>query len=167
MRNAPGDGAPFARVPYGRGEIDFMIQPTFGVETVETVETVDARSGPPYDIAIAGVGHPDDATLAGAVRAAIAVSEAGVVRQGGVIIVPAQLEDGEGDGIDTDRLAAARARHLIVVAASEAPEAVRLARLRPAVDVEEALDIAHGHVGNPPLARVLLVRRAPPPRHAR
>jgi nickel-dependent lactate racemase len=48
----------------------------------------------------------------------------------------------------------------IVVAASEAPEIVRLAKLRAAVDVEEALDIAYEHIGRPERASVLLVPRA-------
>jgi len=48
----------------------------------------------------------------------------------------------------------------IIVAASEAPETVRLAKLRAAVDVEEALDIAYEHIGRPPRASVLLVPRA-------
>jgi len=48
----------------------------------------------------------------------------------------------------------------IVVAASEAPEIVRLAKLRAAVDVEEALDIAYEHIGRPQRASVLLVPRA-------
>jgi nickel-dependent lactate racemase len=48
----------------------------------------------------------------------------------------------------------------IIVAASEAPEIVRLAKLRAAVDVEEALDIAYEHIGRPPRASVLLVPRA-------
>ena len=48
----------------------------------------------------------------------------------------------------------------IVVAASEAPEVVRLAKLRAAVDVEEALDIAYEHIGRPTRASVLLVPRA-------
>ena len=48
----------------------------------------------------------------------------------------------------------------IVVAASEAPEVVRLAKLRAAVDVEEALDIAYEHIGRPKRASVLLVPRA-------
>ncbi|MHB8632305.1 MAG: lactate racemase domain-containing protein [Candidatus Limnocylindria bacterium] len=48
----------------------------------------------------------------------------------------------------------------IVVAASEAPEVVRLAKLRAAVDVEEALDIAYEHIGRPARASVLLVPRA-------
>jgi nickel-dependent lactate racemase len=48
----------------------------------------------------------------------------------------------------------------IVVAASEAPEVVRLAKLRAAVDVEEALDIAYEHIGRPERASVLLVPRA-------
>src|SRR5712692_4685220 len=48
----------------------------------------------------------------------------------------------------------------IVVAASESPEVVRLAKLRAAVDVEEALDIAYEHIGRPTRASVLLVPRA-------
>jgi lactate racemase len=48
----------------------------------------------------------------------------------------------------------------IIVAASESPEVVRLAKLRAAVDVEEALDIAYEHIGRPPTASVLLVPRA-------
>src|SRR5438309_2816629 len=48
----------------------------------------------------------------------------------------------------------------IVVAASESPEVVRLAKLRAAVDGEEALDIAYEHIGRPTRASVLLVPRA-------
>src|SRR5438552_3948961 len=48
----------------------------------------------------------------------------------------------------------------IIVAASEAPEVVRLAKLRAAVDVEEALDLAYEHIGRPARASVLLVPRA-------
>ena len=48
----------------------------------------------------------------------------------------------------------------VIVAASEAPEVVRLAKLRAAVDVEEALDIAYEHVGRPTRASVLLVPHA-------
>src|SRR5438445_5655480 len=48
----------------------------------------------------------------------------------------------------------------IIVAASESPEIVRLAKLRAAVDVEEALDIAYEHIGRPARASVLLVPRA-------
>src|SRR5712691_3284417 len=49
---------------------------------------------------------------------------------------------------------------LVIVAASESPEVVRLAKLRAAVDVEEALDIAYAHLGAPGRASVLLVPRA-------
>ncbi|MFN2521272.1 MAG: nickel-dependent lactate racemase [Candidatus Limnocylindria bacterium] len=49
---------------------------------------------------------------------------------------------------------------LVIVAASEAPEVVRLAKLRAAVDVEEGLDIAYEHIGRPARASVLLVPRA-------
>ena len=48
----------------------------------------------------------------------------------------------------------------LIVAASEAPEVVRLAKLRAAVDVEEGLDIAYEHIGRPARASVLLVPRA-------
>jgi nickel-dependent lactate racemase len=48
----------------------------------------------------------------------------------------------------------------IIVAASEAPEVVRLAKLRASVDVEEGLDIAYEHIGRPTRASVLLVPRA-------
>ena len=36
MRNAPRGGAPFHRVPYGEGEIEFMLQPWFDVDIVES-----------------------------------------------------------------------------------------------------------------------------------
>ena len=39
-------------------------------------------------------------------------------------------------------------------------EIVRIANLRAAVDVEEALDIAYEHIGRPQRASVLLVPRA-------
>lgn len=48
----------------------------------------------------------------------------------------------------------------VIVAASEAPEIVRRAKLRAATDMEEALDIAYEHVGRPRRASVLLVPRA-------
>jgi nickel-dependent lactate racemase len=48
----------------------------------------------------------------------------------------------------------------IIVAASEAPEIVRLTKLRASVDVEEGLDIAYEHIGRPARASVLLVPRA-------
>jgi hypothetical protein len=49
---------------------------------------------------------------------------------------------------------------MLIVAASEAPEVVRLAKMRAAVDVEEALDIAYEHIGRPTRASVLLVPHA-------
>ncbi|MDE3113271.1 MAG: nickel-dependent lactate racemase [Chloroflexota bacterium] len=48
----------------------------------------------------------------------------------------------------------------VIVAASEAPEIVRLAKLRAAVDVEEALDLAYEHIGRPQRASLLIVPRA-------
>jgi lactate racemase len=146
-----------------------------------------------YDIAIAGVGHPKDANLYQASRAAtyLRFAPTPVVREGGAIIVPAQLSEGAGEGAGERRFLAAlesaaspaevveRARHhfaggeqraimvaltlehcAVIVAASESPEVVRLAKLRAAVDVEEALDIAYEHIGRPARASVLLVPRA-------
>lgn len=146
-----------------------------------------------YDIVIAGVGKPKDVNLYQASRAAtyLRFAPTPVVREGGVIVIPAQLDEGAGEGAGEQRFLAAleRAespaavvdaarRHfsggeqravmvaltlqhcLIVVAASESPEVVRLAKLRAAVDVEEALDIAYEHIGRPSRASVLLVPRA-------
>lgn len=146
-----------------------------------------------YDIVIAGVGKPKDVNLYQASRAAtyLRFAPTPVVREGGAIIIPAQLDEGAGEGAGEQRFLAAleRAespaavvedarRHfaggeqravmvaltlqhcLVVVAASESPEIVRLAKLRAAVDVEEALDIAYEHIGRPVRASVLLVPRA-------
>lgn len=146
-----------------------------------------------YDIVIAGVGKPKDVNLYQASRAAtyLRFAPTPVVREGGAIIIPAQLDEGAGEGAGEQRFLAAleRAgspaavvdearRHfaggeqravmvaltlqhcLIIVAASESPEVVRLAKLRAAVDVEEALDIAYEHIGRPERASVLLVPRA-------
>ncbi len=146
-----------------------------------------------YDIVIAGVGKPKDVNLYQASRAAtyLRFAPTPVVREGGAIIIAAQLDEGAGDGPGEQRFFAAleRAespsavveaarRHfeggeqravmlaltlqhcLVIVAASEAPEIVRLAKLRAAVDVEEALDIAYEHIGRPPSASVLIVPRA-------
>jgi nickel-dependent lactate racemase len=146
-----------------------------------------------YDIAIAGVGKPKDVNLYQASRAAtyLRFAPTPVVREGGAIIVPAQLEEGAGEGPGEQRFLAALERAaspaavveearrsfaggeqravmvaltlqhcLVIVAASESPEVVRLAKLRAAVDVEEALDIAYEHIGRPARASVLLVPRA-------
>jgi nickel-dependent lactate racemase len=146
-----------------------------------------------YDIAIAGVGHPKDANLYQASRAAtyLRFAPTPVVREGGAIIIAARLEEGAGEGTGEQRFLAALERaaspsavveearehfaggeqrsvmvaltlqHCAVfVAASEAPEIVRLAKLRAAVDVEEALDLAYEHIGRPTRASVLLVPRA-------
>ena len=149
--------------------------------------------GKQYDIVIAGVGKPKDVNLYQASRAAtyLRFAPTPVVRAGGAIIIPAQLDEGAGAGAGEQRFLAAleRAaspaavvdearRHfaggeqravmvaltlqhcLVIVAASESPEVVRLAKMRAAVDVEEALDIAYEHIGRPEHASVLLVPRA-------
>ncbi len=146
-----------------------------------------------YDIVIAGVGKPKDVNLYQASRAAtyLRFAPTPVVREGGAIVIAAQLDEGAGEGAGEQRFLAAleRAespaavveearRHfaggeqravmvaltlqhcLVIVAASEAPEVVRLAKLRAAVDVEEALDIAYEHIGRPARASVLLVPHA-------
>ncbi len=146
-----------------------------------------------YDIVIAGVGKPKDSNLYQASRAAtyLRFAPTPVVREGGAIIIAAQLEEGAGEGAGEQRFLAALERAespaavvdaarqhfvggeqravmlaltlqhcLVVVAASEAPEVVRLAKLRAAVDVEEALDIAYEHIGRPTRASVLLVPHA-------
>jgi nickel-dependent lactate racemase len=146
-----------------------------------------------YDIVIAGVGKPKDVNLYQTSRAAtyLRFAPTPVVREGGAIIIAAQLDEGAGEGAGEQRFFAAleRAespaavvdaarRHfeggeqravmvaltlqhcLVIVAASEAPEIVRLAKLRAAVDVEEALDIAYEHIGRPTRASVLLVPHA-------
>lgn len=182
MRSPSAGELRYLRVPYGDQEIDFMVQPYLQVD-VEPAPATD------YDIVVAGLGAPEDRDLYGAVDAAMRVRFAPrpIVRDGGAIVVPARLDEGAGDGPtelaffdalrqagSTDALLDARASPvakrvemvvralqncLLVIAASEAPEVVRLARLRAAVDVEEALDIAYEHVGRPDRARVLLVRR--------
>ena len=146
-----------------------------------------------YDIVIAGVGKPKDVNLYQATRAAtyLRFAPTPVVREGGAIIIAAQLDEGAGDGAGERRFLAALERAespaavidaarqhfeggeqravmlaltlehcLVIVAASEAPEVVRLAKLRAAVDVEEALDIAYEHIGRPTRASVLLVPHA-------
>ncbi len=54
----------------------------------------------PYDVVIAGVGAPKEANLYQASRAAtyIGLSQTPVVREGGVIIVPAKMPEGAGEG---------------------------------------------------------------------
>jgi len=144
VQRAPGEDRLF-RVRYGDGELEFMAQPWFDV---------DARpsSGVRYDIVIAAVGKPDDADLRRASRAAVRARQ--FVRDGGAIILPAQLDEGEGDGPPQEVDA------FVLVAASESPEAVRLAGWRAAVDVEEALDLAYEHIGRPTRASVLLLGSA-------
>jgi nickel-dependent lactate racemase len=146
-----------------------------------------------YDIVIAGVGKPKDVNLYQTSRAAtyLRFAPTPVVREGGAIIIAAQLDEGAGEGAGEQRFFAALERAespaavvdaarkhfeggeqravmvaltlqhcLVIVAASEAPEIVRLAKLRAAVDVEEALDIAYEHIGRPTRASVLLVPHA-------
>jgi hypothetical protein len=159
-----------------------MAQPWFDV-----AERAGASATEPYDIVIVGVGAPEDADLYRASRAATAVA-APMLRDGGAIIVPARLDQSGESELDQRflgmlaspderamstgddpalrqalALAETRKRSFVVIAGSEAPEVVRLAGLRAAVDVEEALDLAYEHIGRPQRAAVLLLR-APPSR---
>ncbi|HEV8228800.1 MAG TPA: nickel-dependent lactate racemase [Candidatus Limnocylindria bacterium] len=176
-------------VAVAAGEPDRVLRELIVVAARLYTRTIDRQ----YDIAIAGVGKPKDTSLYQASRAAtyLRFAPTPVVREGGAIIIPAQLDEGAGEGAGEQRFFAAleRAespaavidaarRHfeggeqravmvaltlqhcLVIVAASEAPEVVRLAKLRAAVDVEEALDIAYEHIGRPQRASVLLVPRA-------
>ena len=146
-----------------------------------------------YDIVIAGVGKPKDVNLYQTSRAAtyLRFAPTPVVREGGAIIIAAQLDEGAGEGPGEQRFFAALERAVspsavvdearlhfaggeqravmlaltlqhcqVIIAASEAPEVVRLAKLRAAVDVEEALDIAYEHIDRPSRASVLLVPHA-------
>jgi len=63
----------------------------------------------PYDVVIAGVGAPKDANLYQASRAAtyIGLSGTPVLRQGGVIILPALLPEGAGTGVGEQNFYAA------------------------------------------------------------
>ncbi|HYR92744.1 MAG TPA: nickel-dependent lactate racemase, partial [Methylomirabilota bacterium] len=62
-----------------------------------------------YDIVIAGVGKPKDVNLYQASRAAtyLRFAPTPVVREGGAIIIPAQLDEGAGDGAGEQRFLAA------------------------------------------------------------
>lgn len=143
MQNAPPGGAPYQRVPYGDGELEFMLQPWF--------EVVDAPLA--ADIVVAGVSGPSGADLGRALEATAGARA--LARSDGVLVIAAQLEDGKGDAQTVEE------GRLVIVAASEAPEVVRLAGLRPAVDVEEALDIAYEHIGRPPRASIAIARLGP------
>jgi nickel-dependent lactate racemase len=64
------------------------------------------------DIAVAGVGHPKDANLYQASRAAsyLQFAPTPVVRRGGVLIVPAACPEGAGEGAGEQRFLAAMSR---------------------------------------------------------
>lgn len=52
----------------------------------------------PYDIVVTGVGDPKDVNLYQASRAATYVDDPSLLRDGGVVIVPASCPEGAGDG---------------------------------------------------------------------
>jgi lactate racemase len=59
----------------------------------------------PYDVAVAGVGHPKDTNFYQASRAAsyLFFAPTSVVRAGGYIIIPARAEEGAGSGVGEQR----------------------------------------------------------------
>ena len=83
-----------------------------------------------YDVAIGGVGHPKDANLYQASRAAsyLYFAPTPVVRPGGVIIIAAPCQEGAGEGVGEQRF---------------------LAAMRDAPDVQAILCDARAH-GYPP-----------------
>ena len=58
-----------------------------------------------YDVAVAGVGYPKDVTIYQACRAAsyLFFAPVSVVKEGGVIIVPAPTPEGAGEGVGEQR----------------------------------------------------------------
>jgi len=176
-------------VAVAAGDPDAVLEQLVAIASEVYTRPIDKQ----YDVVVAGVGAPKDVNLYQASRAAtyLRFAPTPVVREGGVIVVPAQLPEGAGEGVGEQRFLAALERAesptavvdaarehfaggeqravmvaltlqhcLVVVAASEAPEVVRLAKLRASVDVEEALEIAYEHIGRPQRASLLIVPRA-------
>ncbi len=79
-----------------------------------------------YDIVVAGVGHPKDANLYQASRAATYVGLApdDPLRDGGVIIIPAPTDEGVGEGVGEERF------HSAMRAGSSAGDVVSALRHR-------------------------------------
>ncbi|MGH2561340.1 MAG: nickel-dependent lactate racemase [Thermomicrobiales bacterium] len=90
-------------IAYGAPESvqDHLAEEASAMYTVPTPDQVD--------IAIAGVGHPKDANLYQASRAAsyLQFAPIPVVRRGGVIVIPAQCPEGAGSGAGEQRFKAA------------------------------------------------------------
>jgi nickel-dependent lactate racemase len=59
----------------------------------------------PFDVVVAGVGYPKDANLYQATRASsyLVFAPQPVVRQGGLVILPARAEEGPGQGVGEQR----------------------------------------------------------------
>ncbi len=74
---------------------------------------VEVPVAAPYDVVIAGVGAPKDANLYQASRAAtyIGLSDQPVIRTGGVIILPAPIPEGAGQGVGERNFIAALRHH--------------------------------------------------------
>ncbi len=176
-------------VAVAAGEPDAVLEHLVAIAADVYTRPIDKQ----YDVVVAGVGAPKDVNLYQASRAAtyLRFAPTPVVREGGTIVIPAQLPEGAGEGAGEQRFLAAleqaedpaavvdaARRHFsggeqravmvaltlqhcqVIIAASEAPEVVRLAKLRAAVDVEEALDLAYEHIGRPSRASLLIVPRA-------
>jgi nickel-dependent lactate racemase len=97
-------------------ETDHMVAAAVGPVTVHDELVNRARQiyetpvpNAPYDVVIAGVGAPKDANLYQASRAAtyIGLSGTPVIRPGGVVIVPATMPEGAGEGVGEQNFYAA------------------------------------------------------------
>jgi nickel-dependent lactate racemase len=143
-----------------------------------------------YDVAVAGVGFPKDVNIYQASRAAsyLFFAPTPVVREGGVIIVPAPTPEGAGDGVGEQRfletmrqatdmssllselrsigyppgaqrafvMAKVLEKNPVIIVGSSTPDVVRQVHMIPAVDMEEAFNIAAERIGRKDL-EVLIV----------
>lgn len=113
-----------------------------------------------YDAAVLGLGWPYDLTLARALRTVLPYAP--VVRAGGVLVLPAPLPEGVGDGeseVALERVLAGITRHrAVVVAGARDPAPVERLGVRVVPTLAGALDIVAARCG--PEAAVLIVPRA-------
>jgi nickel-dependent lactate racemase len=143
-----------------------------------------------YDVAVAGVGFPKDVNIYQASRAAsyLFFAPTPMVREGGVIIVPAPTPEGAGNGVGEQRfyetmqeakdmssllsnlrstgyppgaqrafvMAKVLEKNPVIIVGSKTPDVVREVHMIPAVDMEEAFNIAAERIGRKEL-EILIV----------
>jgi lactate racemase len=109
-------------VAVAAGEPTEVLETLVGVARAMFTVPIDS----PADLAIAGVGYPKDANLYQASRAAsyLYFAPRPVVREGGVVIVPARAQEGVGEGLGEQRF------HELMKAAPSARAVVEEARSR-------------------------------------